>query len=83
MAIEDAEALAATIRRSRGALAEALRSYDRERRPHTQDLVRAATENGRIYHLDGPLRLARNAALAVIPASILMSRYDWIYRDKR
>lgn len=83
MAIEDAEALAAAIARSPRSLADALQNYDRVRRPHTQKLVRAASENGRIYHLDGPMRLARNAALAMIPASILMSRYDWIYRDKR
>lgn len=83
MAIEDAEALAASLSFANRPVQEALRVYDELRRPHTQRLVHAASENGRIYHLDGTMRLARNAALAVIPGSILMARYDWIYRDKR
>lgn len=82
MAIEDAEALASTLSNARHTIADALASYDASRRPHTERLVEAASENGRIYHLDGPMRLARNATLAMIPGSILMSRYDWIYRDK-
>ncbi len=83
MAIEDAEALAAALADPSRPVAESLRLYDKERRPYTQRLVDAASENGRIYHLDGPMRVARNATLAVIPGSILMARYDWIYRDKR
>ena len=83
MAIEDAEALAAALSRVGQPIADRLRAYDALRRPHTQRLVQAASENGRIYHLDGAMRLARNAALTVIPGTVLMSRYDWIYRDKR
>lgn len=83
MAIEDAEAIAVALADPSRPLAESLSLYDQERRPYTQRLVDAANENGRIYHLDGPMRVARNATLAVIPGSILMARYDWIYRDKR
>lgn len=83
MAIEDAEALVSCLAGNRATPAAALVAYDHLRRDYTQKLVRAAESNGRIYHLGGPLRMARNAALAMIPGAILMSQYDWIYRDKR
>jgi hypothetical protein len=41
--------------------------------------MEASAQNGRVYHLDGLMRLARDAVLRTSPAALLMSRYDWLH----
>jgi hypothetical protein len=32
-----------------------------------------------MYHLDGPLRLARNIVLAAMPSQLFLDQLDWLY----
>jgi salicylate hydroxylase len=40
---------------------------------------RAARQQGRIYHLTGPLALARDLAIKAMGAERMLARQDWIY----
>jgi salicylate hydroxylase len=42
-------------------------------------LQRSARQAGRIYHLAGPLALARNLVIKAMGARRMLSRQDWIY----
>jgi salicylate hydroxylase len=83
MAIEDAAVLAKCVgeRQNDGpaALAAALQRYARLRRPRVIQLQRSARQAGRIYHLAGPLALARNLVIKGMGPRRLSSRQDWIY----
>jgi hypothetical protein len=37
--------------------------------------------SGALYHLGGPLRLARNVLLARRSEATALKRFDWLYRD--
>lgn len=80
MALEDAIVLA---NRLQGAATEdipaRLRDYERCRRPRTTRVMDASSRNGRIYHLNGLMRSARNAVLQMTPPAHLMAGYDWLY----
>jgi salicylate hydroxylase len=79
LALEDACILADSIAELPDNVSLALSNYAATRRPRVDRVAAAAARNGRIYHLGGLMALARNAALAVTPASRLMARYDWLY----
>jgi salicylate hydroxylase len=83
MAIEDAAVLAKCIagRQNEGTLAlpAALQRYEKLRRPRVMQLQRSARQLGRIYHLSGPLALARDLAIKTMGPKRMMSRQDWIY----
>jgi len=83
MAIEDAAVLAKCVgeRQNDGpaALAVALQRYARLRQPRVMRLQRSARQAGRIYHLAGPLALARNLVIKGMGPRRLSSRQDWIY----
>ena len=83
MAIEDAAVLAKCVgeRQNDGpaALAVALQRYARLRRPRVMWLQRSARQAGRIYHLAGPLALARDLVIKGMGPRRLLSRQDWIY----
>jgi salicylate hydroxylase len=79
MALEDALALADHVDLARGDIARALADYSAARVARTQRVVRTAEQQGRIYHLSGPMRLARNMALRLAPPGLMMRRYDWLY----
>lgn len=79
MAIEDAEVLAAELAYSPDDPAAAFQRYEGRRVPRTNGIVAASAQMGEIYHMDGFLRLLRNAALTIMPDSFLLSRYDWLY----
>jgi salicylate hydroxylase len=83
MAIEDAAVLAKCIaeRQNEGstALAAALQRYERLRRPRVIKVQRSARQAGRIYHLAGPLALARNLVIKAIGPKRMLSRQNWIY----
>ncbi len=82
MALEDAETLAAILGRDAapapaGAAFVVLEKVRRARVLKVQDASRA---NGRIFHMSGMQALARNVVLSIVPGSMMMSRYDWLYR---
>ena len=84
MAIEDAAVLAKCLseKSNQGALApsSALKRYVRLRRPRVVRMQRSARQAGRIYHLPGPLALARDLVIKAMGPSRMLSRQDWIYK---
>lgn len=81
LALEDAWTLARHVGRARhdDAIATALAAYGRERAPRTRQVVSQARRNGVVFHLSGAARLARNAAMRIIPGQRVMAGYDWVY----
>jgi 2-polyprenyl-6-methoxyphenol hydroxylase-like FAD-dependent oxidoreductase len=83
MAIEDAAVLADVL--SEGTMqtpadvAAALKRYARLRRPRVTRVQRAAREAGRIYHLTGPLALARDLTIKALGPRRMLARQRWIY----
>lgn len=78
MAIEDAWVLATKLA-TYADHAEAFKAYEAARKPRVSRVWKEAAKNGRIYHMNGPLALARNMALKLQPGSALLARYDWVY----
>jgi salicylate hydroxylase len=78
-ALEDAVALSWWLAEADDVPA-ALRAYEAERVPRTTRLQAAARRTGALYHLRGPLGLARNMALRLAGARRLPARYDWVWR---
>jgi salicylate hydroxylase len=84
MALEDAVVLAGLLDGAHNSdIPARLAVYERQRRPRTTRVMEASAQNGRVYHLDGLMRLARDAVLRTSPAALLMSRYDWLYGWRR
>ncbi len=76
MALEDASALAHCMQTASN-IPQALRTYEQLRMPRTRRVVNAARRNGRIFHLRGPLAMARNAVLALKGTSVV--GLPWLY----
>ena len=83
MAIEDAAVLAKALSESAGeniaGIPAALQRYGRLRRPRVLQVQRAARRSGRIYHLTGPLALARDFVIKTMGPQRMLARQDWIY----
>ena len=83
MAIEDAAVLANVLSESPGeniaAIPAALKRYGRLRRVRVLRVLRAAQRQGRIYHLTGPLALARDLTIKAMGPKRVLARQDWIY----
>ena len=83
MAIEDAAVLAGCLSQSAGdniaGVPAALKRYGRLRRGRVLRVQRAARQQGRIYHLTGPLALARDLAIKAMGPQRMLARQDWIY----
>ena len=79
MALEDAVVLAHCLATQPTDIPDALQSYETARRTRVRAIVAASRRNGRIFHLSGAAAMARNIALAAVPETRLMSRYDWVY----
>ena len=83
MAIEDAAVLAKALSDSAGeniaGIPAALKRYGRLRRARVLQVQRAARRSGRIYHLTGPLALARDLAIKAMGPKRVLARQDWIY----
>ncbi|MBA2399207.1 MAG: FAD-dependent monooxygenase [Bradyrhizobium sp.] len=83
MAIEDAAVLAKTLSESAGentaGIPAALKRYGRLRRARVLRVQRAARRSGQIYHLTGPLALARDLSIKALGPSRMLARQDWIY----
>jgi salicylate hydroxylase len=78
MAIEDAAVLAKCLMDASDVPA-ALQLYAAIRRPRVRQVQRTARQSGRIYHLHGPMALARDLAMQALGAQRLQARQDWIY----
>jgi salicylate hydroxylase len=83
MAIEDAAVLAKCLSESPGdniaGIPATLKRYGRLRRGRVLRVQRAARQQGRIYHLTGPLALARDLAIKAMGPERMLARQDWIY----
>lgn len=79
MAIEDAAVLASCLDGRSTDIPVALRHYSDLRQPRVKRVQRTAEQNGRIYHLSGPLAAARNLAMRAMGGPRLLARQNWIY----
>ena len=79
LAIEDAAALARALGGCGGDVAAALRAYEAERLPRASDVAVASRRQGAIYHMSGPVALARDMVMRGLSREAMMSRMDWIY----
>jgi salicylate hydroxylase len=83
MAIEDAAVLAKCLSEAPAnniaGVPPALKQYGRQRRGRVLRVQRTARQQGRIYHLTGPLALARDLAIRAMGPQRMLARQDWIY----
>ena len=83
MAIEDAAVLAKCLGETQNeggpTVAAAMQRYARGRRSRVGRVQRAARTAGRIYHLTGPVALARDLVIKVMGPRRMLGRQDWIY----
>jgi salicylate hydroxylase len=77
-AIEDAAALARRLGETEHVEA-ALAAYSGDRVARANRVQREALAQGRIYHMSGPLGLARDLAMRTLGPERLLARYDWLY----
>jgi salicylate hydroxylase len=77
-AIEDAGVLADCLAATASA-PEALDAYSGRRAPRAGRVQRAAKAQAGLYHLAGPLALARDIAMRALGPERLLRRYDWLY----
>ncbi len=76
MALEDSAALGQCVLQAQ-TVPEAFRGYEQLRVARTQRVVGTARRNGAIFHLHGPLALARNAVLALKGTEVV--GLPWLY----
>ena len=83
MAIEDAAVLAKVLSEGPGedtaGIPAALKRYGQMRRPRVLQIQRAARRSGQIYHLTGPLALARDLVIKALGVNRMLARQNWIY----
>ncbi len=79
MAIEDAWVLSQMLTGS-SQLDQALARYEMARKARVTRVWDEAARNGAIYHMGGPLALARNTVLRSLSGGALLRRYDWLYK---
>ena len=82
LAIEDAVTLAACVAACPGDPPAAFRRYEALRRPRASCVQRLSRRFGWLYHVRGPMRLARNLVLARRSEETALQRLDWLYRDE-
>ncbi|MGN6284643.1 MAG: FAD-dependent monooxygenase [Afipia sp.] len=79
MAIEDAAVLAKRLANAPADIPAALKRYERLRTPRVTRVQRTAHQTGGIYHLSGPMALARDTTMALLGGERLLARQNWIY----
>jgi salicylate hydroxylase len=79
LAIEDAVTLASCLKSVRADPVAAFAHYETLRHPRVTRVQRLSERFGRLYHLRGPLRLARNAVLARRREERALQGFDWLY----
>jgi salicylate hydroxylase len=85
MAIEDAAVLAQCLGDTAddGNIPAALKRYEALRKPRVTRVQRTARQQGRIYHLQGPMAVARDTVMRLLGPDRLQARQNWIYDWKR
>jgi salicylate hydroxylase len=83
LAIEDAVTLAACLAELPGDPATAFRDYEALRQPRAARVQSLARRYGWLYHLRGPLRVARNLLLERRREARALARFDWLYQEPR
>lgn len=79
MSIEDAWVIARHLGNAdHDSVPEALASYQDERQDRVTKVWETSMQQGKIYHLDGLMRLSRNLVMQNT-GNLLRRRYDWIY----
>ncbi|HEU0017435.1 MAG TPA: FAD-dependent monooxygenase, partial [Methyloceanibacter sp.] len=81
LAIEDAVALAASLKVCGGDPRFAFPHYESLRMRRATRVQAQAVRFGRIYHLRGPAALARNFMLRRRRADTLLRGFDWLYGE--
>lgn len=79
MAIEDAAVLTRCLSEGAEDIATALQRYAGLRRERATRVQNLARQNGRIYHLAGPVATARNLSMKLLGGPRLVARQNWIY----
>jgi len=81
MAIEDAAVLAQCLGETKndGEVTAALARYAALREPRVTRVQLMARQQGKIYHLQGPMALARDTVMRLLGPRRLQARQDWIY----
>ena len=79
MAIEDAAVIADCLSRQPANPIEAFRQYAALRQSRVAQVRRTASQSGAIYHLPGPIALARNLTMKILGGPRLLSQRDWLY----
>jgi 2-polyprenyl-6-methoxyphenol hydroxylase-like FAD-dependent oxidoreductase len=79
LAVEDALTLAAALDAQSNDLSAAFHSYEILRQARTARVQTLSQRFGRIYHLAGPMRLARNFILERRSEEAALARFDWLY----
>ena len=64
---------------SAAGITAALKQYGRARQARVRRVQRTARQQGRIYHLGGPLAIARDVAIRALGPERMLARQDWIY----
>lgn len=78
MAIEDAQALATCLGDGSGDVPAQFQRFAQQRWQRNRRVQLRAQRNGRIFHARGPVRLARDAAMALLGHRLL--DLGWLYR---
>lgn len=79
MAIEDAEVLAQCLSRQPADPTDAFRQYAALRQARVAQVKRTTRQSGTIFHLPGPIALARNLSMKILGGRQLLSQRDWLY----
>lgn len=78
-AIEDAASLADAVDANPANITAAFRAYEDSRQQRVIRIQKASQQRGKIYHVSGLKRWARNTMLRRQVPETLLSRYDWLY----
>lgn len=78
-AIEDAASLAVAVAANPENITAAFRAYENSRQQRVTRIQQASHQRGRIYHMSGLKRWARNTMLRRQVPETLLTRYDWLY----
>jgi len=79
LAIEDAATLAAALDAQSDDPSAAFHHYAASRQARATRVQTLSQRFGRIYHLSGPMRLARNFILERRREDTALARFDWLY----
>ena len=79
MAIEDSFVLAEQLAQYGEDHVSAFAAYEKQRRARAYRVMDTAHKLGKIYHMKGLMRLARNGVLTAKKPEKLLASYDWLY----